>query len=169
MRAAFPKPFEDFDHAWRDFLHRIERVYGKTHAACNGKALWIPAKKYYSNLRRTDPLLLYVRQARNADEHTIQNVAKEWDPNLKVKKVEKSLVASWQPWDRPLLPVTVRGVVYEPPRTHLGKTLDHLLGKNVEEPVVVSDLALQFYAGFINDINQHFFPSSLYKDLYDSP
>ena len=158
-------PFADFEHAWREFLHRLERVYGKTHAACQGRLGWVRAKKYYSKLRKEDELLVYVRQARNADEHTIQDVATDWQPNVQQEWVGSDLKVTWNPWDRPLLPVKVRGVIYNPPRTHLGHSLEPLLGKNVEEPLIVADLALQFYAGFLNDICFHFFP----KELYGAP
>ena len=59
---------------------------------------------------------------------------------------------TWSAYDRPLLPVTNRGTIYEPPREHLGASIEHLLGKGKAAPIVVADLALHFYVSLINRV-----------------
>ena len=158
MEAVQNGSFEDFDRDWREFLRRVERIYGKAKAACQSHRLWPKANKYYNDLRQTDPLLLYIRQARNAEEHTIANIASDWDPKVRTWQDGDNFHAAWEPWDRPLLPVKSRGAIYDPPRRHLGHDITYLLGNNVEEPIIVGDLALQFYSAFINDLCAQFYP-----------
>lgn len=54
--------------AWSDFLVHAQRTYDRLGKACNKG----PAKGWFdkiASLRKTDPLLQYMHQARNADEH----------------------------------------------------------------------------------------------------
>jgi len=153
------RPFSDHEAAWREVLHRVERIYSKTKAASAGKPDWPAINSEISHLRKTDPLLVYVQQARHADEHSIQHVATDWDAQLSVERVaDGSIRVSWKPWDRQLLPVTNRGVTYNPPRIHLGKDLSPLLGKGNEESVIVASKALQFYGRFVNHVSATLFP-----------
>lgn len=143
--------FSEFDGAWRGFLQKIERVWNKTQAAVCEYPCWPPLESEIVRLRNTDPLLRYLRQARNADEHSIQNVAGEWNANLRVSQIDESSVKlDWEPWDRPLLPVSNRGVVFDPPREHLGKNITGKLKNGVAEPILIADLALHFYYGLLN-------------------
>lgn len=145
--------FSAYEKAWRDFLHRIERVWVKTQAAVHGMLNWKKIESEILHLRNTDPLLVYLRQARNVDEHTIAELAKDWDAKLTAVQKGSNIELSWQPWDRPLLPVRNRGVTYDPPKTHLGKSIEHLKGKGKAEPRVVAELALSFYIDFLNRVS----------------
>ena len=145
--------FSEYEKAWRDFLHRIERVWVKTQAAVHGLPNWQKIESEVSLLRRKDPLLLYLQQARNVDEHSISELAKDWDAKLKAVQKGNKVQLSWQPWDRPLLPVKNRGVTYDPPKTHMGKSIEHLKGKGKAEPRVVAELALRFYCDFLNRVS----------------
>lgn len=54
--------------AWSDFLVHAQRTYDRLGKACKKG----PAKGWFDkivSLRKTDPLLLYMHQARHADEH----------------------------------------------------------------------------------------------------
>ena len=152
-------PFEEHELSWREALRRIERVYTKTKSAASRENGWAPLNSWVSNLRSTDPLLQYIQQARNADEHSIQSVARDWEPVESIKGNGKgSIVLTVRPWDRSLPPVVNRGVTYNPPRVHLGKDFSHLLGKGREESVVVAGLALGFYCDFINRVSTEIYP-----------
>lgn len=134
-------------------------AYAKTKAASADKRGWPAINSEISHLRKTDPVLVYIQQARHADEHSIQDVATDWDAQLVVEKQDDgSMRASWKKWDRPLLPVTNRGVTYNPPRIHLGKDLSSRLGKGNEESVIVASIALQFYGYFVNHVSATLFP-----------
>jgi hypothetical protein len=145
--------FGEYDAAWREFLHRIERVWTKTHAAAHGLPGWQKIESEVVALRKSDPLLCYLIQARNVDEHTISPVAQDWNANIRMAQTGNEIRAAWDAWDRPLLPVKNRGVVYEPPRKHLGAAIEPLLKKGRAEPVIVAELALRFYVNFINRVS----------------
>lgn len=116
--------FSEYEKAWREFLHRIERVWAKTQAAVHSMPNWQKIESEVSWLRKKDPLLTYLQQARNVDEHSISELTKDWDSKLKVTQKGDKVELSWQSWDRPLLPVKNRGVVYDPPKTHLGQSIE---------------------------------------------
>lgn len=138
--------FDAFETAWRGFLNKIERVWNKTQAGMCVHTGWRRLESEIENLRKTDPLLCYLRHARNADEHSIQDVAREWDANQRTVRVTSTtLKVQWDPWDRPLLPITNRGIRYHPPDTHLGQPLRGEWNKGVAEPIVVAGLAIDFY------------------------
>jgi len=144
--------FAEFEVCWREFLQKIERVWNKAQAGMHDQPGWKQFEMEIERLRKNDPLLRYLRHARNADEHSIQAVAGEWDANLRTSQVASgSVMLEWEKWDRPLLPVTNRGVVYEPPREHLGQSLADKLKKGVAEPIVIGDLALHFYKSVLEN------------------
>jgi len=146
--------FEEYESAWRELLRRLERVWSKTEAAMAAMPGWQKVRSEVAHLRRADPLLLYLQQARNADEHSIAPLAMEWDANLtSVVTPEGQLQLSWVPWDRPLLPVKNRGVLYTPPRVHLGVSIAPLLGKGKAEPRVIAELGMRFYCNFLNRVS----------------
>jgi len=151
--------FQSYEIAWRDFLRRIERVYAKTRSASMHKSGWQKINSEISSTRKNDPLLQYLQQARNADEHSIQDVASDWDAQLTATPTEGGIRLNWKHWDRPLLPITNRGVTYIPARHHLGTSYEHLLGKGKAEPVIVAEFALQFYCDFINRVSTELFSS----------
>ena len=147
------RPFREFESSWREVLRRLERVWTKTEAAvCHLKG-WTKIHSEVAKLRRIDPLLQYVRQARNVDEHSIQDVAKEYEWNLTATPTQEGVQVSWSPWDRPLLAVVNHGKRYEPPRMHLGKSIEPLLNNGKSEPRVVAELAIQFYVDFMNRVS----------------
>jgi len=64
--------FKEMEVAWSRFLISSNGVYAKVEQASklNAKSkAWYSSKK---NERKSDPLLLYLRQARNSDEHSVE-------------------------------------------------------------------------------------------------
>lgn len=145
--------FEEYESAWREVLRRLERVWNKTQAAVHHLPGWKQIESETASLRRTDPLLQYVAQARNVDEHSIQNLAKDYEWNFTATPNREGIRFSWSPWDRPLLPVVNRGTRYDPPRMHLGQSIEPLLGKGKAEPRVVAELAIRFYVSFMSRVS----------------
>jgi len=145
--------FAVFESDWREFLQKIERVWNKTQAAVCKLPGWQRIESAVTTLRSEDPLLSYLHQARNADEHSLQNVASDWDAKLRTSQVDTNSVrVEWDPWDRPLLPVKNRGVMYPPPRVHLGVNFANRLKKGTAEPIVVADMALHFYKNLLDRV-----------------
>ncbi|MHB1232902.1 MAG: hypothetical protein ACYCZQ_10050 [Burkholderiales bacterium] len=158
MATVGIQSFHEFDRAWREFLHCIDRAWNKTRDEVRGRKRWQHIESEVEKLRKTDPLLRYLIQARNVSEHTIAPLIKEWDPNLKVTPVGGKVRFEWDGWDRPLLPVVNRGTVFNPPRKHLGKPMSHLRRKGVSEPRMVAELAMNFYVGVINRVSTEVYP-----------
>lgn len=152
MVAIGIQSFHEYDRAWRDFLHSIERAWNKTIAEARGRKNWQRIKSEYDHLRSTDPLLRYLIQARHASEHTIDPLIREWDANLKVTPIGDRVRIEWDDWDRPLLPITNRGTLFNPPKKHLGKPMSHYRRKGVSEPRTAAELAMQFYVPMLNRV-----------------
>jgi len=145
--------FNEYEKAWREFLHRVERVWLKIQAAVHDMPGWQKIESEVTKLRNEDPLLSYVHQARDVDQHTVLDVVKDWDPQFKATQKGNKVELNWTAWDRPLLPVKKRDVVYNPPDSHLGKSIEHLKHKGNAEPRVVAELALEFYCGLLNRVS----------------
>ncbi|MBI4684714.1 MAG: hypothetical protein HY755_05905 [Nitrospirae bacterium] len=145
--------FIEYEKAWTEFLHRIERVWIKTQAAVHNMPNWQKIEAEVVRLRRKDPLLSYLQQARNVDEHSISDLVKDWEPKFEAEQKGDKVEFTWQKWDRPLLPVKNRGVVYNPPISHMGKNIEHLKRKGKAEPRVIAELALRFYCDFLNRVS----------------
>ena len=159
MKGLTVGDFEAYEHAWRELLRRTERVWTKTLSVSRGRPGWQQIEAEVSHLRRTDALLSYIQQARHADEHSIQQLATDWDAQVTaVPTSATTATISWQPFDRPLLPVKNRGVVYPPPRDHLGVSFEDELSKGQPEPAVVAAKALVFYSQFLNQVSHAIFP-----------
>jgi hypothetical protein len=146
--------FPEYEKAWRQFLHHIERVWVKSKAAVKDMPNWQKIEAEVSTLRKKDPLLSYIHQARNVDEHSISELTRDWDPKIKSKQKGAELEISWEPYDYKLLPVKNRGVIYDTPKTHLGQSIVHLKGKGKLEPRIIAELALRFYVDFFNRVSR---------------
>jgi len=145
--------FVEYEKAWREFLHHIERVWVKTQAVVYDMPNWKKIESEVLQLRKHDSLLAYLQQARNVDEHSISDVVKEWEPCFRAKQKCDRVELTWKEWDRPLLPVKNRGVVYSPPTNHLGNDIECLKHKGKAEPRVIAELALKFYCDFLNKVS----------------
>ncbi|OEZ49268.1 hypothetical protein JAB1_24580 [Janthinobacterium sp. MP5059B] len=161
---------EDLKSAWEIYLFRIERAWERAERAIRvvpGKEAqsWLSAN---SKLRRADPLLQYLKQARNAETHAVASSV-ESDKfisisdrfgrpfnlnNVKISVEEQTLVIDLDSYDigldwtaksgcadPKLQRICCRGTWYEPPRRHLGNIIED------EHPVAIAALGLNFYRG----------------------
>tara|TARA_R110002049_G_scaffold141695_1_gene303464 strand:+ start:350 stop:820 length:471 start_codon:yes stop_codon:yes gene_type:complete len=119
--------FDELEEAWCGFLSNAHTVSVKLQRGTHGhprSLLW------YSRLardRKSDPLLQYIHQARNADEHNLS-------PTLIL--VGKTGV---------LQPAENRGDAYAPPGEHLGTALDDAT------PAHVAKLGSNYLYSIVND------------------
>jgi hypothetical protein len=75
MREA--RTFDAAEDGWRDFLTSVEKSWMKAERECQGvRAQFEPWQRRFKDERGSDPLLQYLRHARNADSHTIQDTVK---------------------------------------------------------------------------------------------
>lgn len=161
-RIRIAQEFETFESAWTDFLLASNSVYSVLEQSVKGHTKaeeWFGRKKHE---RRIDPLLAYLHQARNTDEHGIEPVA-EHDPggfsigtrgeHVSIENMvfgPEGLHATIRPVDGKYPTIQIRtpravlihvrnsrfGDVFNPPREHLGKTLDD------NSPLSVAELGL---------------------------
>jgi hypothetical protein len=62
---------ETLQDAWEDFLVYHQRTWNRCFAYYKGKSFWGPLEPKFAAQRANDPLLVYIQQARHADEHGI--------------------------------------------------------------------------------------------------
>jgi hypothetical protein len=171
-RAKASANYDDFESAWGDFLVLLDRVRSSLKAGAKENPTsrqWFGG--WEKNKAAKDPLLAYLQESRNTDEHTTEPIAThvpggvnvESGGQLSLKIVpdpESKLGFRLEPIVSPgvtLVPsraklVTVKGrfgAIFDPPTQHLGTTLTDT------SPVAVGALALIYYADLI-DQAQHF-------------
>lgn len=171
MKSA--ESFEIFDEEWRDFLNCLEKLWNKTERGCQQfKTKFQPWQGKYAALRRKDMLLRYLKQARDADNHSIQEVATVKPGHrtmnfvnpgggfIKQMTLHGSEITHYEGdpivvTDHPATIEAVRvknsGSWYNPPTTHLDQQIIS------HHPVVLAELGLKFYEHFLNETAEIFF------------
>jgi hypothetical protein len=169
---------EEFEAEWRDFLNCIEKVWVKTERACQPfRQQFEPWQGQYTRLRRKDMLLRYLKQARDADNHSIQDVMEitpggiglragasgsvyirelsiDAKGQIKIDASDDVIVEIINP-KVVAVKVLNNGEWYNPPSTHLDNPVsDH-------HPVTLAELGLKFYEKFIAEAEQRFFKDQL--------
>jgi hypothetical protein len=175
-RMKESKNFSEFENAWKDFLTTLEKVWIKTERVCQEvRNKFQPWQGYYKKIRRKDLLLRYLKHARNADHHTIQEGIKHtpgrttFNPahgnswhidklvitNGKVTEYsgDKPMRVEHYPSKIELLKVEDSGNWYKPPKKHNGERIP-LKNRN---PISISELGLKFYEGFVKECEDEFF------------
>jgi hypothetical protein len=143
MRVA--SSLTDFEEQWKQFLHRVERVWNKMLGHFGRSPKWHGWASKHEHLRKADPLLSYLVNARRAEEHTVSDIVSRSPSgiginpaegsSLYIKKIEQrdgklviespqALKIEFIPGKVGLLPVTNRGRVYPIPSSHLGRPID---------------------------------------------
>ena len=171
MRTA--DSLDDLEAEWREFLTCLEKTWVKAERSCQHiRNQFQPWQGKYSKLRKKDMLLRYLKQARDADNHSIQDFTKI-EPGSKsirftnptggyINRMEISggeiAVYEGDPMlvlDKPPHPVVVpvknHGQWFNPPTSHLDQPLLSL------HPVELAEHGLKFYDEFIREIEQKFF------------
>ena len=170
MKSA--KSFELFDEEWRDFLNCLEKLWNKTERGCQHvKNKFQPWQGKYTNLRRKDMLLRYLKHARDADNHSIQEVA-EIKPGHRamnfvnprggyIKKMEirngaiahyegDPMIVTEHPPTIEAVKVKNSGKWYNPPNSHLEEKVIS------NHPIILAELGLIFYENFLNETQATF-------------
>jgi hypothetical protein len=171
MKAA--KTMDEFEADWRVFLNCMEKHWAKVERSCQPfKNAFQPWQGKYIAHRKDDMLLRYLKAARHADNHSIQDVAKLNSGSqafkfanprggfIKHMSFSSSGVIAYE--GDPMIveitpphPVTVgvfnSGEWFEPPTLHLGTPL------HTGHPVELAELGLKFYSGFFQEVKQKFF------------
>ena len=177
--SALPrcKTFVEFEKEWLNFLLHAGGVYTQLEQATKpdvSSRQWYGAKK---RQRKSDPLLSYMHHARNADEHTLEQVS-DFKPGRisigqpgslppgksarVVMNIEKPVdfEYSFPGAESPLIemnslklrakPVTDRGIQYEIPKSHLAKEISN------PTPEKLAELTVQFVSDLIVEAESKF-------------
>lgn len=160
----------DLKTAWESVLFRLERAWERTERAVSTSGggvaqSWLSAN---AKLRRADPLLQYLKQARNAETHSLSSSVAS-NPLISITdrfgrpftmdrvrvvvdgttlKIELNSLEIGMEWqsrigasDPKLQAIVARGIRYDPPRRHLGNRIDN------DHPVFITTLGIDFYKG----------------------
>jgi hypothetical protein len=174
MRTA--NGMDEFESHWRIFLNAIEKVWQKVEGCCQPvRSAFQPWQGRYQALRKTDMLLRYIKQARDADNHSIQDITafqagsramRFVNPrggHIKRMQISGGQIVHYEgdPMiveDHPPHPIAVRvknhGEWFNPPSTHLGHPVPN------QHPVLLAELAHKFYSSYIDEVDRKFFDSS---------
>ncbi|MCX4152363.1 MULTISPECIES: hypothetical protein [Paraburkholderia] len=158
--------------SWQDLLIQLERVWNKSEAHFSKSPKWTGWKSNYERLRKVDPLLSYLRHARNADEHTAEEITERkpgsWTLNPaigkslhikhmninkgQIERLETDVPVKFTVIDGAAAPIDVtdRGVAYAVPTEHLGKSIPS------PNFVAMAELAVDFYTGTLKAAEEFF-------------
>lgn len=167
----------EFEEEWRDFLGGLEKVWNKTERCCEVvRSQFQPWQGRYTRLRRKDMLVRYLKQARDADNHSIQEVMEYTPPNRQIiiggdtngrpTRFYGLVVAGDEVYYEGTTPihikttaervvavrVKVNGEWHNPPTSHLGKPVPDV------HPLTIAKLGLEFYQNFVMEVEAKFFP-----------
>ncbi len=171
QRVEASKNFKEFLPAWMDLLTDLHGIYTPLE---QGAKVSPQSRQWYGQKKeecRKDALLLYLNQARNADEHGIEPIAKHEPGHLSVGAPGESVHArkliirdgtmigdfinvDGKPPTVTQVParavlVTVKdtrfNTTFDPPTSHLGTRVDD------GSPMNVARLALTYYAQLVSD------------------
>jgi hypothetical protein len=149
-RDAFQKmvaatSLDEYEEHWKEFLRRLERCWNKAHAHYGRSPKWNGWQGRIDKLRRKDPLLSYLVNARGAEEHSVNEISARHPGGIGINPAEgnslciehmeinqgvisirspQNLRIDFIPERIGLLPVINRGRTYDVPRTHLGQGVD---------------------------------------------
>lgn len=156
---------EEAEDLWKQFLSHLERVWYKCEAHFKRSPKWNGWKGQYERARKKDPLLLYLINARGADEHTVTDIVAREPAKYQIGPVpghgrirylaipgdhyeydaDGPFEVSFVPARLVLLPVTNRGRTYRPPKEHLGRSI-------AEENVIsIAEAGLSFYKSVVGE------------------
>ncbi|WP_041166985.1 hypothetical protein [Pseudomonas putida] len=166
--------FDNYENEWREYLGHLEKAWVKVERACVPiQAKFQPWQGKFQSLRRKDMLLRYLKAARDADTHSIQDLTR-LNPGYRtmnfanpqggfIERLEigaggqiveyrgDPMIITDIPPQPVALPVKNNGQWYNPPTSHLGKQVVD------QHPTNLAKMGLHFYTEFIADVEQTFF------------
>ncbi|WP_154232358.1 hypothetical protein [Pseudomonas syringae] len=162
---------EEFEESWKSFLHRIERTWNRILNHYQKSPKWNGWQANILKLRKNDPLLSYLINARGADEHTGDDIVtrfqggisitssdggpiriKSFESNGQGMRFEGSSNSVFSFFSSSVEPkdITNRGRIYHVPHSHLGEPI-------VDATAVhLAEMGLFFYSEFIANVEKTF-------------
>jgi hypothetical protein len=121
MKSATSLP--DMREAWQTFIDRLEKIWVKVERECQPvRSTFQPWQGEHKRMRDSDPLLVYLHQARHADQHSIQpGTLMARDIRVEVRLGGSATIT----FDERTRAITVEGDALEhaigPPATHCSR------------------------------------------------
>jgi hypothetical protein len=164
MRSS--KNLAELERFWKEYLGRIERVWFKLFAHYKRSPKWQAWQAPYEKMRKSDPLLSYLRNARGADEHTLADIVEHQQGQIAIVPGEQggtirnikvfedgtytaettgTVGVEFNSSRIRLLPVVNRGVTYAVPRHHQGLAIDS------DDVLKLAEIGLNFYEQLLRD------------------
>jgi len=151
----------EFESNWIDFLNYLEKISKKSELECKHFSNFQPWQGKYINERRKDPLLRYLKNARDADQHSIQPITSEKGHGIQL--ISPTEGATFTEGDSITLRAKITiprietetfknfNVIYSPPAEHMG---EKLLDSN--DPIEIAELGIRYYEEYLNNIRAKF-------------
>jgi len=156
---------------WQDFLVHLERIWNKAEAHFSKSPKWGGWCSPYARLRKKDPLLSYLRHARNADEHTTNPISTKTNGGIAINpaqgsslfirrmetkdgrlvRLDADVPVRFQIVDGEAVPIPVidSGVEYALPTSHRDKPI-------TPKFVEMAELAIRFYEDALKNAETFF-------------
>ncbi|MFD0976764.1 hypothetical protein [Salinimicrobium gaetbulicola] len=164
---------DEYEELWKDFLHYLEKTWIKAERECQGfKNKFMPWQGKFKNLRRKDPLLKYLKNARDADVHSIQEITKKGKSSVTGNFVNPSggyiekmvikngvieeykgdpIIFEFSPGFVKAISFFNNNLLYDIPNYHRGEKV-----KNPDNPTELAELGIKFYADYLDKIEKEF-------------
>jgi hypothetical protein len=144
---ANAKTLPEANSTWADFLHAAIGIYTKLEQGAKGSGpsnAWFGRKKHE---RKTDPLLRYIHQARNADEHGLEAITSVDLPTFSVGGGGTYDTKVIEGGPLPHLEITYRSgpppqVTFTGPRLKLVRVKDDRYGDHCDPPTIHLGVAI---------------------------
>jgi len=156
------KTFAPHSKHWSDFLIHLELSFIKAERGAQDiKDKFSPFQGRYKHLRKIDPLLSYLKNARDAVSHGLETI-------VDLQIVSDNIVDSFsrsrldddgnivETTEHPMFPARIKlktfkinGKYWHPPFFHRGERLRY-----EKEPLEVARLGIIFYQKFLDDIEK---------------
>jgi len=169
------KTMYEFEKNWKAFLNYIEKVWNKSERECQDfKEKFEPWQGKIKRKRKKDLLLRYLKHARHADEHTINEIVERKnsamlinppDSNGKIyiKKmiIKDGGLAHYEgsPIKISFIPAKVKAVTFKNDDVTFSIPTEHqgIPIKNNNDPMELASLGLKFYSSYLEEIERKFF------------
>lgn len=167
------KSLDEFETEWRAYLNAIEKLWQKIERCCQHvRGAFEPWQGTYHRLRKKDMLLRYLKQARDADNHSVQDVTKiqpgrrgyrfvnprgGYIKHMEIRNGEvvhyegDPMIVEETPPHPVAVPVKNNGEWFNPPTSHLGQPVAN------HHPVLLAELGLKFYSAYLDEVEKKFF------------
>lgn len=168
------KDIEEYEEHWRGFLGHLNKIWVKLERECQPiRNKFEPWQGKYKKHRKDDELLRYLKEARDADEHTVEDIVQKEYGSMGIKPahqnnihhVERMIIDNGRlvhyegdPIKIEFIPARVTacsftssGIKYDIPNKHMDKEIN-----DPKNPLILAGLGLEFYKKLVNEAEKLF-------------